>query len=72
VIRDVPAATPVRKPEVDPMVATAVLELVHMPPGTPSKSVDVLPAHKVVMPVIGVGVGLTVIVVVVKQPVGNV
>jgi hypothetical protein len=50
------------------MVATAVLLLVHIPPDTPLVKVEVKPRHNEVTPVIGVGPGLTVTVVIAKQP----
>lgn len=59
----VPAVTPHTDPEV-PTVATAVDELVHVPPAMPLlNGVQVL-VHNVVRPVIGVGAWLTVTVVV--------
>jgi hypothetical protein len=71
-MREVPAVTPVIIPVVDPAVATVVLLLLHRPPPTPSVSVVVRPVHIDVIPVIGVGEELTVTVVVVEHPVGNV
>ena len=63
----VPAATPVTTPLPDPTVATPALPLFHVPPPA-SLSVMVRPTHTGVFPVIEVGVGLTVITVVVIQP----
>lgn len=68
---DVPAATPVNTPLVEPIVPTAILLLLQLPPVIPSINVIVLPEHTVVGPVIGPGAGFTVTVVVTKQPVGN-
>ena len=51
-------------PDADPAVAIAVALLDQVPPDIPSVSVVVLPVQIVVMPVMGVGAGLTVIVVV--------
>ena len=53
-------------------MALAVLLLLQMPPGTTSLRVSVRPTHTLVEPIIGPGVGLTLIVVVVIQPVGKV
>jgi hypothetical protein len=64
-----PRATPVIIPVSDPAVATDVLLLVQMPPVDRSVSNTVLPRQMVVGPVIGLGVGLTVTTVVVRQPV---
>jgi hypothetical protein len=50
------------------MVATAVLLLVQVPPGTASLRVDVVPAHMLVIPVMVEGNGLTVTIVIAKQP----
>lgn len=68
----VPAATPVMSPEVRPAVATPVLLLVQLPPLIASLSVMVVATHSADAPIIAVGEGLTVTVVVVTQPVGNV
>jgi hypothetical protein len=67
VIIEVPTATPVGIPLNDPIVAMAVLLLVHIPPGTLLPNKPVCPTHKLVEPVMAVGVELTVIVVVTKQ-----
>ena len=48
-----PAATPVTKPEDEPMEATAGLELLHVPPGGVQLKVVVPPAHTLNVPVIG-------------------
>jgi hypothetical protein len=52
---------------VEPIVATVGSLLVHVPPPK-SESVLVLPTHKLVVPVIIPGTGLTVTVCVAKQP----
>ena len=66
-----PAATPVTVPEVEPIVATPVVPLVHVPPLTVDVNVVVWPAHTLVAPV-SVADGLTVIDAVALQPVPNV
>lgn len=43
----------------EPTVAKAVLTLDHVPPGSPSASVVVLPTHTVAVPVIGAGAATT-------------
>ena len=58
-------------PEAEPTEATAGLLLVQAPPAVAEESVVVEPEHKAVTPVIGAGNGLTVTVVVAKQPVDN-
>jgi hypothetical protein len=60
VMRDVPVAIPDTTPVVEPMVATAVLPLIQVPPGVPSVSDDVPPIHIERLPAIGAGSGLTV------------
>ena len=67
-----PPVIPVRIPVVAPMVPTAVLLLLHVPPVVASPRVVVLPAHIVVVPVIPPGVGFTVMTVVVLQPPGSI
>ncbi len=52
---DVPAATPVAMPDTEPTVATAVLELLHVPPSTVVPNVLVKPVHTGLLPVIGPG-----------------
>ena len=59
VIVDVPGVPPVTKPEADPIVATTVLLLIHVPPPASLKVVD-RPEHTDVVPVIADGNGLTV------------
>ena len=60
VIRDVPAATADKSPVDDPIVATPVVLLLHVPPAGLLLNELVLPAHTVNDPAIEVGVGLTV------------
>jgi len=71
-ITGLPAVTPVTnpKPAIEPC---AGLLLVHVPPAGVELSVVVSPTHTLVVPVIADGFGLTVIGVVIRQPVdGNV
>ena len=63
----VPPAIPVTIPDEPPMVAAAVLLLVHAPPLVASDRVVVLPWQIVVIPVIGVS-KFTVTIVVKEQP----
>ena len=56
----VPGVTPVTTPDNDPIVAVAVLELLHTPLPVPSDSVFVNPGHTFITPVIPTGIGLTV------------
>ncbi len=67
-----PVATPVTTPVPAPTVASVVLLLLHVPPVTASFKVIVAPVQTDAEPttVIARGVGLTVIVVAAKQPVG--
>lgn len=65
----VPVATAVTNPVVTPIVATAVLSLVHVPPVVLLLSVVVAPVHIAVVPVIGPGAAVTVIVAVTLQDV---
>ena len=67
----VPADTPVTTPVPDPIVATAVLLLVQVPPPA-SLSVVVSPAHTFVVPLIAAGSGFTDAAKVVLQPVPRV
>jgi hypothetical protein len=71
VIIVVPIVMPHAVPEEEPIVATDVLLLVHMPPGTASVNAVQLPAHTPVAPVMGDGEAKTVTVVVTVQPVDN-
>ncbi len=59
-------------PVVEPIVATPVLPLLHVPPGVAQLSVDVCPTHILIVPVIGAGKQLTVTVLVVKHVLGSV
>ena len=61
VMAEVPALTPFKIPDVIPMVATAALPLVQLPPLTELVSVDELPAHSAVLPPIAAGAAMTVI-----------
>jgi hypothetical protein len=67
VISDVPGDVPHTKPLV-PIVATAVLLLVHVPPVAVSDSVVQLPKHTWVLPVMIDGAVFTVTTVVAVQP----
>lgn len=67
----VPAVTPVTMPLSDPIVTLPVL-LVHVPPGTVLPNAAVAPTQTAADPVTGPGAVLTVSVVIVLQPVGNV
>lgn len=67
----VPVATAVSKPELAPMVATVVTELLQVPP-VPDDKVVVAPWQSVVTPLIAGGAGFTVTVVVAAQLVGSV
>ena len=58
-------------PVADPIVATAVLLLLHVPPSDPSLNDVVTPAHTLVVPAIDAGIGLTVIGVAARHPVAN-
>ena len=67
-----PEDVPVVIQPVLPMVATVALLVLHVPPGVRSvRQVD-KPIHTSGVPVIGTGIGLTVSVVLVVQPVGSV
>ena len=56
----VPAATPRASPVEEPIVATEVVPLVHVPPPGVELNVLVLPIHTAIVPVIAVGNGFTV------------
>ena len=56
---DVPRATPVTMPVPDPTVATPVLLLTQVPPEDPLVNVEVVPMHKLKLPVVVPGDGLT-------------
>jgi len=60
VIEDVPVATPLTVPVEEPIVATPVLLLLHVPPDVVELSVVLLPAQMLVVPVIEAGVLFTV------------
>lgn len=62
---DIPRAVPL----LTPIVATAGLPLLHVPPVVPLLSVDVLPWQRLVVPVMAL-IGLTVIIDVAVQPAG--
>jgi hypothetical protein len=70
-MRETPAETPVKMPVLEPMVATAVLLLVHIPPLTRSLIVTTAPTQRLVVPVITEGAGVTFTVVVDIHPLGN-
>ena len=57
-----PAATPKTSPDTLPILATPVLELVHVPPDVPLVSVIDPPAHTLVMPLIAELFTVTVVV----------
>lgn len=66
-----PAETPVSVPDVGTVnTAMAVLELVHVPPGSVPVSTVEVPLQKAALPLTP-GVAFTVIIVVVAQPVGK-
>ena len=67
---EVPLAVSDTTPVPETTVATAVVPLVHAPPAGALVSVVVLPGHTVSVPEIG-DIGFTVIVVTLRQPVGN-
>ena len=66
-----PNVLPVTTPEDEPMDAIAGSLLVHIPPDTPSVSVVVNPRPTALMPEMAVGSGVTVTMVVTKQPAPN-
>ncbi len=66
----VPAIEVLKIPEERPMVATPVAPLVHTPPGVLLASVVPAPAQRVMVPVTGSGVGLTVKLPIRTQPAG--
>ena len=65
-----PAIIPVTIPVDDPMVALPLL-LVHVPPAGVEFNVVVRPTHTLATPVMVVGLGFTVTVVVIKHPVAS-
>jgi hypothetical protein len=68
---DVPAIFPVAIPDDDPIVATVVLLLDHVPPAL-LLTVVVSPAHTEAVPLMAAGIAFTVTVLVAKQPEINV
>jgi hypothetical protein len=67
-----PAVTPVKTPDVRPIVAIAVLLLVHEPPVVADDKVEVKPSHTTAVPVITAGSGFTVAGAKALQPVASV
>jgi hypothetical protein len=67
-----PTDTPVTIPEEEPIVATAGLLLLHVPPGVGSVIVAVSPEHALAGPLIARGAAFTVTIMDVAQPVGSV
>ena len=67
-----PADIPLTIPELTPIVATALLPLVQVPPPVALLKAVVAPVHNVVVPVINPGIGLTVTVFSAEQPLGSV
>lgn len=65
----VPGDTPTTEPVVSPIVAVAVLLLVHVPAGVALLRAVVLPTHTVAVPVMAAGSGWTVTTAVRMQPV---
>jgi hypothetical protein len=65
---EVPPETGVTTPEVLPMVATAVVTLLHVPPGVVVERVMVEPIHTGTDPLMAAGVRFTVITLLVEQP----
>ena len=72
VIIEVPVDTAVTTPDDEPIVATEVVPLAQVPAAGVLDNEVALPSQTVKEPVIEVGNGFTVIVVVVRQPVGSV
>jgi hypothetical protein len=68
VIIVVPAATPVKTPEVTPIVAVVSVPLFQVPPLVALESETTLPIQIAVVPVIADGIGLTVTTIVLAQP----
>ena len=66
-----PVSFPKTIPEEEPMAAMVGLLLTHVPPGSASVSVLLVPIHTLKLPSIGDGNGFTVTVVVTKQPVAK-
>jgi hypothetical protein len=72
VIVAVPAETPVKTPVPDPITATLVLLLTHVPPDVAFVRIAEAPAQTDAAPVMAGGKVLTVIVVLVAHPLGNI
>jgi hypothetical protein len=68
VMRVVPGVIPVTTPVNEPIVATAVVPLVHVPPPVLLVNVIVEPGHTVPGPTIGPAADITLTVVVTRQP----
>jgi hypothetical protein len=68
---DVPAEMPVVIPDIEPMLATAVLLLLQLPPALASDNAVAWPMHTPVAPVITDGSGLTVTIEVAVHPVDS-
>ena len=66
----VPAAIPLTNPPA-PIVAVAVLPLLHTPPGVTSLHITAAPAHTLPAPVIAAGIPFTVTIAVFTQPLPN-
>ena len=66
----VPALTPVTMPVEDPTTATAVLELLHVPPEVALLSDVLAPIQADRVPIMGAGNGAMVMTAVAKQPAG--
>lgn len=66
----VPAETPVITPAL--MESTEVLLLLHVPPVEALDNVAVCPTHTAVLPVMGAGIGLTVMILEPLHPVASV
>jgi hypothetical protein len=65
---DVPAATGLTVPVEEPIVATEEVPLIHVPPPVEQDKVtEDAPTHKDSVPVIALGLGFTVTVIVLKQ-----
>ena len=71
VIRGLPLATPVTTPVADATVASVILLLLHVPPDGVEFNVVVAATHSTAVPVIAVGIALTLTACVIKQPVAN-
>jgi hypothetical protein len=65
----VPIESAFTNPDVEPIVATDVVVLDHVPPPVALLSVEVLPIHKLTPPVMDAGDAFTVIDFIIWQPV---